>query len=77
MAAKKKAPRNTRWRAVSWERTYRGEAIWVDEPYAYSPKWQWTVIDEWRTGRAVSKAAAMRAAERAVDAMLDDKGGGR
>lgn len=77
MAAKKKARRNTRWRAVTWERTYRGVAIWVETMYARSPQWVWSTEESLEERRAVSKAAAMRAAMRAVDEWLDDEGGGR
>ena len=45
MAAKKKAakmqPRSTKWRAVTYERTYRGVSVWVEEMYSAAPRWEW------------------------------------
>lgn len=57
--------RATKWRATTWERVYRGQAIWVEEMFSQAPKWSWSAEDGGE-GRAMSKLAAMRAAERHV-----------
>lgn len=69
MAAKKRM--STRWRPVTWERTYRCHAVWVEEVYSSAPKWQWSAfaLTDFE-GRAATRLAAMRAAERAIDATL-------
>ncbi len=64
MATKKR--KTTPWRAVTWERTYRGECIYIEEMFQAAPKWEWTHSDG-ASGRAHTKAAAMRAAEASVD----------
>ncbi len=75
MASKKKArPKTTRWRPSTWERQYRGLALWVEEMFSAAPKWSWQTQDGGE-GRAVSRTAAMRAAERAVDADMKSKAG--
>lgn len=61
MAARKTTP----WRAATWERSYRGETIWIELMYSRSPKWEWTAGN--KRSRAATKLTAMRAAERAVD----------
>ncbi len=71
MSARKKLPRNTKWCASTWERRYRGDFIWIENMYTSEPKWSWntTTGDE---GRAKTKLAAMRSAERSVDASLKE-----
>lgn len=67
----KKKPRvkTTQWAPQLWQRTIRDVVVWVEEVYATAPKWEWNV--EWGNGgRAVSKLAAMRAAEKHIAAAL-------
>jgi len=66
MASKKQA--TTRWKAALWERVYRGVTMWVEEMWTTTPKWSWQT--EGTEGRARTKAAAMRAAQRSVDDAL-------
>ncbi len=73
MAARKKKPRNTKWKAVTFERTYRGESVWIENMFYEAPKWSWATQDG-TEGRATTKLTAMRAAERAVDASLKGPG---
>lgn len=58
--------RSRPWRPALWERVYRGETLWVEEMFNRSPKWSWDTTGA-RNGRAKSKLAAMRAAEKAID----------
>lgn len=73
MATKKSKPKTTRWVAVQWQRIYRGVAIWVDEVFSIAPKWEWNT-EHGNGGRARTRAAAMKAAQRNVDVALK-KGG--
>jgi hypothetical protein len=61
--------RSTRWAPALWERVYKDVTIWVEEMYSRSPRWEWSSAD-FSGGRAKTKAAAMRAAERAIDEAL-------
>ena len=69
MAARKRA--NSPWKPALWQRMYRGSGIWVEEVYTNAPTWEWNCSDLLDGGRAKTRAAAMRAAEKAVDAMLE------
>lgn len=74
----RKPRQTTPWRAVTWERSYRGECIYIEEMFQRAPKWEWTVAGGEYSGRARTKVAAMRAAEKAVNASLkegEDHGG--
>ena len=61
--------RNTQWRPTQWERRYRGAVLYVwRAPFG---GWEWSAhVDAASLGSAPTKARAMRAAERAVDAAL-------
>ena len=70
---RKPRPRNTKWTPSTWERQYRGLALWVEEMFTEAPKWSWQT-EEGGEGRAQTRQRAMLAAMKSVDADTDTKG---
>lgn len=71
MPAKK--AKTTRWAPVMWQRQYRDVAIWVEDVYTTGPTWEWNT-EHGNGGRARTKTAAMKAAQKYVDAALKGDG---
>ncbi len=66
---RKPRPRNTKWHPTTWERQYRGLALWVEEMFTAAPKWNWQTEDGGE-GRARTRQQAMLAAVKSIDAAL-------